>query len=169
MSEMSKSKADAVASGDPGEAEGRSKPPMPFNSKVEWPYYWIARVNARYGIEMEKLLKPNGLDVSRWRVLSSLSEHGSLGVSDISEYCVLKLNTTTKIVQRMTAEGLVTTQPSRADARVTEVTLTRKGEAAARSASRSAQQVFERTLSDFSADEILLLNGLLQRVFDKLE
>lgn len=140
----------------------------PFSHKTDWPYYWITRVSARYINEMEKLLKPAGLDVPRWRVLSSLREHGALGVSEISEYCILKLNTTTKIVQRMAIDGLVTTRPSPTDARVTEVQLTPKGEDAAIRAAHFAQIVFDQTFADFSSAETAQINGLLKRVFDKL-
>lgn len=139
-----------------------------FSSKGTWPYYWIARVNARYLLRMEELLKRDGLDISRWRVLSSLREHGTLGVSEISDYCILKLNTTTKIVQRMVVDGLVETRPSRSDARVTEVTLTHRGEQMARRAADSARIVFERSFSDFEPGEISQINGLLKRVFDRL-
>lgn len=140
----------------------------PFEHKTDWPYYWITRVSARYISEMEKLLKPAGLDVPRWRVLHCLREHGALGVSEISEYCILKLNTTTKIVQRMTLDELVTTRSSPMDGRVTEVQLTDKGEEAAVRAAQFAQTIFDRTFSDFEQDEIAQINGLLKRVFDKL-
>ncbi|AXV18157.1 MarR family transcriptional regulator (plasmid) [Neorhizobium sp. SOG26] len=140
----------------------------PFSRKTDWPYYWVTRVSARYINEMEKLLKPAGLDVPRWRVLSSLREHSPLGVSEISDYCILKLNTTTKIVQRMVADGLVTTRSSPQDARVTEVSLTKKGEEAAIRASHFAEMVFDRTFADFKPDEIAQMNQLLKRLFEKL-
>lgn len=140
----------------------------PFSHKTEWPYYWVTRVSARYISEMEKLLKPAGLDVPRWRVLSCLREHDALGVSEISDYCILKLNTTTKIVQRMTTDGLVTTRSSPLDGRVTEVRLTPKGEDAAIRAAQFAQAVFNKTFADFEPAEITQINSLLKRVFDKL-
>lgn len=149
------------------EADGAELRP-PFSAKAEWPYYWITRVSARYTFEMERLLKPIGLDVSYWRVLSSLREHGSLSVSEISDYCILKLNTTTKIVQRMTAEGLVMTRSSRADGRVTEVTLTEAGEKAAIKATQFARLLFERTFSDFDSGEIAEINSVLKRIFERL-
>ncbi|MFD2236561.1 MarR family winged helix-turn-helix transcriptional regulator [Aureimonas populi] len=149
--------------GDPSPEEAAR-----FSSKAVWPYYWIARVNARYLLRMEELLKQDGLDISRWRVLSSLREHGTLGVSEISEYCILKLNTTTKIVQRMVAEGLVETRSSRSDGRVTEVTLTPQGAQMALRAADAARIVFERSFADFEPSEIAQINGLLKRVFDRL-
>lgn len=141
---------------------------VPFAHKTEWPYYWITRVSARYIAQMEAMLKPAGLDVPRWRVLSSLREHGALGVSEISDYCILKLNTTTKIVQRMVNDGLVVTRSSPQDGRVTEVSLTPEGEDAAVRAAHFAQVVFDQSFQDFSPEEISEINTLLKRVFDKL-
>lgn len=161
--------SDAMRDPEDRDAAPGPEPAYPFSHKTEWPYYWITRVSARYTFEMEKLLKPAGLDVSRWRVLSSLREHGTLGVSEISDYCILKLNTTTKIVQRMTAEGLVATRGSRSDGRVTEVRLTKKGEKAAVRAAQFAQMVFDQTFSDFNPAEIAQINAVLKKIFDKLE
>jgi MarR family transcriptional regulator, organic hydroperoxide resistance regulator len=140
-----------------------------FLTKTEWPYYWISRVNGRYALELEKVLKPIGLDMSRWRVLSALLEHGRLGVSEIAEHCLLKLNTTTKIVQRMVADGLVVTRGSRIDGRVTEVSLTEDGERQGRRARQLAQQLFERSCVDIDLTELAQLNMLLKKVFDGLE
>lgn len=119
----------------------KAKPDI-FPAKGEWPYYWITRVSARYTLRLEEALKPRGLDVSRWRVLQSLHEHGALGVSDLADFAILRLNTTTKIVQRMVADGLLDTRVSRKDARVTEVLLTTKGRRQAEIARRLAHELF---------------------------
>lgn len=141
---------------------------QPFSTKRDWPYYWISRVNARYALQLESLLKPHGLDISRWRVLASLQEHGSLGVSEISEYAILRLNNTTKIVQKMAVDGLVRTRSRSADARVTEVSLTEDGERQATLARELAQKLFERSFRDVDAKELRMLNELLKKVFDRL-
>ena len=143
-------------------------PSQPFSAKHDWPYYWISRVNARYALELERLLKPHGLDVSRWRVLASLDEHGSLGVSEIAEYAILRLNNTTKIVQKMAADGLVQTRSRSADARVTEVSLTEDGKRQAKRARELAHTLFERSFRDVDAGELKMLNELLKKVFDRL-
>ncbi|TNB48527.1 winged helix-turn-helix transcriptional regulator [Martelella lutilitoris] len=148
--------------------ENSDKPTLPFQSKAEWPFYWITRVSARYTFEMDRLLKQQGLDVSRWRVLSSLREHGNLSVSEIAEFCILKLNTTTKIVQRMAAEGLVKTRVSPSDARVTEVSLTEAGAEAGLKAAKTASRVFERTFTDISEEDLRRVNQVLEEIFERL-
>lgn len=142
--------------------------PLPFQAKSEWPFYWITRVSARYTFEMDRQLKTQGLDVSRWRVLSSLREDEHLSVSEIADMCILKLNTTTKIVQRMATEGLVTTRISPNDGRVTEVSLTEAGAEAGLRAAKAAKRVFERTFTDISEDEMKQVNQILEKIFDRL-
>ncbi len=99
--------------------------------KKDWPFYWVSRVNARYAQVLERRLKPLDLDLARWRVLMSLYEDEHLSVSEIADYAVIKLNTVTKIVQRMIADGLVVTRVRPSDGRVTEVCLTRRATACA--------------------------------------
>lgn len=143
------------------EAEGRFR-------KQDWPYYWITRTSARYLMAMEKRLKPIGLDVPRWRVLMSLYEEEHLSVSQISDFCIIKLNTATKIIQRMVGDGLVTTRPRPGDARVTEVALTPLGDTRRKEARIIADKVYQASFGDMSAEEQRVLNGLMERVFHRL-
>lgn len=137
--------------------------------KANWPFYWITQVSARYMQVMERRLKSAGIDPSYWRVMMSLYEDQSLSISEISEYCIIKPNTATKIVQRMLAEDLIRTGPRASDARVTEVTLTEKGHDLRRKARTFADEIYTRTFSDMSREEQLVLNMLLERVFDRLD
>lgn len=143
------------------DAEGRFR-------KQDWPYYWITRTSARYFMAMEKRLKPIGLDVPRWRVLMSLYEEEHLSVSQISDFCIIKLNTATKIIQRMVADDLVVTRPRPGDARVTEVALTPLGDARRKEARAIADKVYQTSFGDMSAEEQRVLNGLMERVFHRL-
>ncbi len=136
--------------------------------KQDWPYYWITRTSSRYFLIMEKRLKAIGLDVPRWRVLMSLYEDEYLSVSEIADLCIIKLNTATKIIQRMVADDLVMTRQRPTDARVTEVALTPHGDGRRREARLIADQVFATSFGDFSAEEQRMLNALLERVFTRL-
>lgn len=134
----------------------------------DWPFYWISRVNGRYVQVLETRLKPLGLDMPRWRVLMSLHEEDHLSVSEIAEYGVLKLNTATKIVQRMVADGLVETRVGKRDARATEVGLTPLGEKARRRAMKEADQILAASFLSITPEEVKALNGLLEKVLGRL-
>jgi MarR family transcriptional regulator, organic hydroperoxide resistance regulator len=136
--------------------------------KRNWPYYWIVRVDARYVQVFDRRLKPLGIDVPRWRVLMSLFEDDYLSISEIAEFTAMRLNTTTKVVQRMIADGLVTTRVRPTDGRVTEVCLTEIGDDVRALALDQAQKVFEQSFRSVSEDEKAMLNAILEKVFDNL-
>lgn len=136
--------------------------------KSEWPFYWITQTSSRYMQVLELRLKEIGMDIAYWRVLMSLYEDSALSISEISNYCIIKPNTATKIVQRMTAEGLVETGTRATDARVTEVRLTEMGHQMRRKARAIAEDVFARAFTDLSKEEQMILNLLLQKVFNRL-
>lgn len=98
----------------------------------------------------------------------SLYEDGYLSVSEIAEFSVLKLNTTTKIVQRMIADGLVTTRQGVADGRVTEVTLTKAGEKLRHHALAEAEKILTSSFVNITPEELTTLNTLLEKVFIQL-
>ncbi len=154
---MAVHKTDALALADPAHRDfllARS------------PLYWLARVSGRYRLDMDRVLKPIGMDVPRWRVLAILSEHEPASITELCDHAVIRLSTMTRIVRRLADSGLVTTRPREADGRVTEVSLTAAGRRAAVSVHRQASRIFNQGFSDFSADDVVALNALLRRLFD---
>lgn len=139
------------------------------HSKKTWPFYWISRVDQRYVQVLEKRLKPIGIDAPRWRVLMSLHEDTYLSVSEIAEFSAMRLNTTTKVVQRLIADGLVTTRVRPTDARATEVTLTAEGERMGALALAEVRDIFELAFRSVSNQEMDVLNTILEKVFSQLK
>jgi DNA-binding MarR family transcriptional regulator len=150
--------------GDPNMIAGQLR-----HMKKNWPFYWISRVNARYIQTLEARLKPIGLDMPRWRVLISLYEEEYLSVSEIAEISVMKLNTATKVVQRMVADGLVETRVSPGDGRVTEVTLTNHGDRMRQAALCEAESILAASFVHITPEELAALNGLLEKVLGRLK
>lgn len=144
-------------------------PASPDFEVTAFPMYWVARVNAAYGMEMEKKLKPVGLDVSRWRVAMQLRVHGELSISQIAEHAVAKLPTITKIVYRMQDEGLVDVKTSETDGRVSVVSLTAKGDAAIDEVIASTQKLFRRLFNGLTESQITRLNATLSQMLDNLQ
>lgn len=146
----------------------RYNPASPDFAKEEFPFYWLARVNAVYTLEMEKALKTIDLDVPSWRVLHILHQQRVVSVSEIALHAVAKLSTITKTVYRMKAQGLVETQVSPQDARVTQVQLTPAGEAAVERAALATQHIFQRSFEGLTPAQIHRLNESLHHILDKL-
>lgn len=134
-----------------------------------WPFYHIARLNAYYVQRLNSQLKPLGIDVVRWRVLSILSDAGTCPVSRLADETFMQVSTMGKLVQRMTAEGLVTSRTSRRDARVTAVTITDKGATMlADIRKRVIDPIRKRAMHDVTEEEIETLNGVCDKLFDNL-
>ncbi|WP_244906159.1 MarR family winged helix-turn-helix transcriptional regulator [Celeribacter ethanolicus] len=129
-----------------------------------WPYFWIDRANAYYMRALDKRLKPLGIDTPRWRVLMSLYEQDYMSVSEIAEFSTLKLNTTTKIVQRMVAAGLVETRVRPTDGRVTEVCLTGKGDDLRAKALGEVNRIRDESFYNTSPAELQTLNEILAKI-----
>ena len=147
----------------------RSDIDNPINFKAEWPFYWISQINAAYADALERRIKPLGIDIPRWRAMMSLHEDQYLSVSEIAAFSAQKLNTTTKVIQRMIGDELVTTRVRPTDGRVTEVCLTEKGDTLRKSALVEARKIFELAFAQIPADEVAALNRTLSQVQAQLE
>lgn len=134
-----------------------------------WPFYWVSRSNGLYLKELEQELKKSGLDIPRWRALMLLGNDQARSVSYLATESVAKLNTMTRIIQRMKSEGLVKVRPRETDARVTEAYLTKKGEKARLVAWGHANKVVERAFEGVAKDEMSALITVLTKVMSNFE
>lgn len=141
-------------------------PSSQFFDINEFPFYWIARVNALYSMEMEKTLKPLGMDISRWRVAMMLRVYGPLSISDIAEHAIGKLPTITKIVYRMRDEALVEINTCEKDGRVAIVSLTEEGYEKVKTVLKTTEKkVFAKAFQGFTEPQIKKSTELLKRYF----
>lgn len=141
----------------------------PIKFKENWPFFWVSQINAAYANALERRIKSYGVDLPRWRAMMCLYEDQYLSVSEIAEFSAQKLNTTTKVVQRMMIDGLVSTRVRPTDGRVTEVCLTNKGEKLRKEAFSEAQAIFDSTFSQLSKAELSALNTTLSNLHSRLE
>ena len=89
-------------------------------------------------------------------------------VSDLADHSITKLSTMTRIVQRMSKDGLVACAPNENDRRITMVSITEKGELAGKSAWEEAKRIAARAFDGFSAAEKRQLVSLLKRLDNNL-
>lgn len=136
--------------------------------KTKWPFYWVSQINAAYARALERRIKPLGLDMPRWRAMMSLHDDTYLSISEIAAFSAQKLNTTTKVIQRMIDDGLVERRTSPTDKRVTEVCLTDAGEKLRSAALQEALKVYDLTFSDMPAKEVEALNIRLSDLCSRL-
>lgn len=133
-----------------------------------FPLYWVARLNAKYSLAMEKQLKRVGMDVPRWRVGMMVRIHGELSISQIAEHAIGKLPTITKIVYRMQDEGLVVVKTSDQDGRVSLVSLTEKGHEAINGVTQATTGLFDGIYDGLSKEDLEQLMKTLRHMFQNL-
>ncbi|WP_230975650.1 MarR family winged helix-turn-helix transcriptional regulator [Acetobacter garciniae] len=132
------------------------------------PFFHLSRLTGLYHLRMDAHLKPIGMDVPRWRVLNILSERDYATISTIADLAVIRVPTMTKLIYRMEAEDLVSTQVSARDGRVTEVSLTEKGRAAVEQVRAKAGLIFERAFHDVEDAEIDAFMKTLRKIYDNI-
>ena len=141
---------------------------LPDNAEFryeEFPFYWLARVHDIYRLEMEKVLKKLGTDIPTRRVLLMLQLHGTVSVSELATHAIIKLSTLTRIVQRMREEGLVETRTNAEDARITDVSITPKGEELAARIQQATTKIFVRGYQGLTDAQLAKLTELLKVMF----
>ncbi|MCX7561724.1 MarR family winged helix-turn-helix transcriptional regulator [Sulfitobacter sp. F26204] len=141
--------------------------PTDFNLS-QWPFFWTTRLSSRYTLVMDEALKPMGLDIPSWRVLMALFEQDNRSVSELADITVIRLNTMTKIVQRMETGRLLTTRARATDRRVTEASITAKGLELRHRGWEVAEQVMQRAFEGIPDADRAVVNSVLSRVFAKL-
>ncbi len=147
-------------SGNPGNSAFRVK---------RYPFYLLNRLVSRYNSIIDQRLRAIGLDIPSRRVLMILGEDSPRGAREIAEAAVINLSTMTRIIQRMSAAGLVTTAASQDDARVTLVALAPLGESQLAQARQATAPVYSHLITGLDPDDFEKLIALLDRLHDNLE
>lgn len=152
----------------PKKRQHRYDPASEHFKKEDFPFYWLARLNGRYSMAMEKILKKIDLDIPRWRILLTIKEQGEPSISEISVHAIAKLSTVTKIIYRMKADGLVSTNTCSNDGRVTQVSLTESGHQAIERAQTATRGIFKLSFKGLTEAQISRLNSTLETILNNL-
>jgi DNA-binding MarR family transcriptional regulator len=89
--------------------------------------YLLARASHLVSRQFHAQLKPRGMPVPVWRVLSTLSDGDGLPVTELAKITLFKQPTLTKVIDRMSKQGLVERRASERDRRKVLVFITAKG------------------------------------------
>src|SRR5258708_5988474 len=89
--------------------------------------YLLDRASALIDAQFAVALRKRGMLVGTWRVLSTLSDTDGLSITALADATLLKQPTLTKVVDRMSAQGLVERRRSDRDNRKAFVFMTPEG------------------------------------------
>lgn len=133
-----------------------------------YPFYLLNRLVSRYNLVIEAQLRTIGLDIPYWRVLMVLGQQSPRAVGQLAETAVIPVSTMTRIVQRMTAAGLIRSTPLESDNRVIEVALTKQGENTLAQARALAAPIYAKVIDGFSVEQFQALTDSLSALHDNL-
>jgi DNA-binding MarR family transcriptional regulator len=110
-------------------------------------------------------LRGRGTSLPAWRVLAALRASPGLTVTALAEACLLQQPTMTKLLDRMTRDGLVARAPDARDRRVVRVALTPDGDARAAGLFAAAARYEARVLARHPRAEGIkeILRGIIAR------
>jgi MarR family transcriptional regulator, organic hydroperoxide resistance regulator len=129
--------------------------------------YLLARVSHVVSGEFHQQLRRRSVAVPVWRVLASLSGSRGETVTGLAEVCLLQQPTTTKLLDRMVRDGLVTRSQDARDRRVVRVALTPRGETLAAELIAAARQHEATVLARFPEMEAVNLKAVLRSVLER--
>jgi DNA-binding MarR family transcriptional regulator len=112
-----------------------------------------------------------GVDLDRpsFTVLAALMASGPSRVTELAESCAVDNSTMSRLVSRLTCNGLVEQTPSPTDRRVVIVSLTTEGEQMARHLLDVRSALLADVLADWSAEDQATFATLLDRFVTDLE
>ncbi|MBW8638458.1 winged helix DNA-binding protein [Hoeflea sp. WL0058] len=112
-------------------------------------------------------LRKHKLSVARYTILRVLEDGASQPLNYLSEKHFCEAGNITKLVSRMSEDGLVERRTDESDRRVTLVTITEKGKALCQAVSGEHREFIKSMMSEFTLQELKTLSGLLERLSHK--
>lgn len=124
--------------------------------------YMIACVNRRLEDELADRLRPGGIPIEQFRILEALTQRGPHSMGELAASVLVERPTLTKIIDRMTAAGLVFRIPDDRDRRRVNIALAPEGEALYRRLSGVSAEQERQLAARLDADKAEALRELLR-------
>lgn len=127
--------------------------------------YLIASVNRQLEEELTESLRPEGISVEQFRILTTLASNDGRSMRDLAELVLVDPATLTKIIDRMVADGLVYRAPDPDDRRKVLIFLSNRGTVLhdkLKGVLRTQQRALVSRLTEKRAEELAsLLRGVI--------
>ncbi|RYG14898.1 MAG: MarR family transcriptional regulator [Burkholderiales bacterium] len=126
----------------------------------------MRRIITQVGQEVDRELEPSGLTNAQWVPLLKLYMGTASTVAEVARECQLDAGSTTRLLDRLEAKGLVRRLRTSKDRRVVNIELTDEGREAAQKIPQVLCRVQNAHLNGFSEEEWNTLKQLLRRILD---
>ena len=131
--------------------------------------YLVNSVTIPIALDFHKKMKPYGITIEKWRVLSALMNEDGQSVGALSRATSLEISRLSHLLTRMARQRLLTRTRAAGDGRVVTVRLTPSGRELAALILPMAQEYEESALKGFTESERAALKDLLRRARANVE
>lgn len=128
--------------------------------------YLLARGSQIISAEFYDNLRRRGIPVRRWRLLGMLWDADGLTIGELSEAILVEQSSTTRLVDRAVAEGLVVKRGDARDKRKVVVSITDAGRAYIADLVDEAQRVDAALAESFDPEKTMALKTALRELID---
>jgi len=131
--------------------------------------YLLNRLTGRINQVWMRRLREHGLTVSRWQVLSVLSRFDGCRIGTIADLAGTEQPATSRVIDQMQRDGLVTRRPAVDDSRAVEVWVTAEGRELFNSLLPEADEFVSRLTRNVGDKEMNTLCGHLEQLLSDLQ
>tara|TARA_B100001939_G_scaffold301173_1_gene277576 strand:- start:467 stop:988 length:522 start_codon:yes stop_codon:yes gene_type:complete len=164
-------KKPARVSGSKQPGQGRAGPPPHHEADRfidNYLLYLLARVSFLVSNDFHTQIKKQKVSVPTWRVLATLRDRDQLTIGELCDYVMMQQSTLTKVIDRMTEDGLVDRRFSEEDRRKVFVAITAKGRALVEDLIPRALAHEKRVLREYSKKEQDTLKDMMKALITRL-
>lgn len=133
------------------------------------PYQLSITSNAVSGRIAQEYRQRFGLSVPEWRVMAVLGDSGSLTQRDLTQKTLMDKVAVNRACKVLEERGLAERTPNQQDGRSHHLELTGEGKEMHGLIMPLAVEMEQRLFAGFSADEMDVFRGLLERVRDQVD
>jgi MarR family transcriptional regulator, organic hydroperoxide resistance regulator len=134
---------------------------MPDTATPDRIYFRFIRLHHRVFAEMGRTLKPTGLSIPQFDVLSTLTEQQGLSQSDLATRLYVTKGNVSGLIDRLVDAGFVERRSTPGDRRSNALFLTETGRKAAEEGLRLQKAFVAETLAQLPERDLGLLDGII--------
>jgi MarR family transcriptional regulator, organic hydroperoxide resistance regulator len=134
---------------------------MPDSTSPDRIYFRFIRLQQRVFGEMAQTLKPTGLSIPQFDVLSTLTEQQGLSQSDLAQRLYVTKGNVSGLIDRLVDAGYVERRSSPGDRRSNALFLTPDGDKAAQAGLKLQKAFVSETLGTLLPADLKLLDGII--------
>ncbi|MFM9975692.1 MAG: MarR family winged helix-turn-helix transcriptional regulator [Beijerinckiaceae bacterium] len=134
---------------------------MPETPSLDRIYFRFIRLHQRVFAEMGQTLKPAGLSVPQFDVLSTLTEQQGLSQSDLAERLYVTKGNVSGLIDRLVEAGYVERRSAPGDRRSNALFLTEAGQASVAHGLQLQNDFVQETMGQLGPDDRIHLDGVI--------